>query len=277
MGSKKAKKGAYVSFTNSREKGSSFAINAGLLYSFSKAVYEVGSEEKNPLYVRASLSPYIQYDRNTLIDEEQNNLTTGVSYVKNWLDYEDICVNRSDSRPFNVPMSLILAYRDDHENELESFQSSLIFSPQLSELDKNDKLVKTSYFKPLCNGTLIILTDTKIGVEYDYIYNNPDAGFNGNFFRTYKKVLLGLALSEKDKQYLAASVNLQQRFALTKPDELESSYSLFTFSISYKPRNLSYNNRNVSPAISIIHQNGEDPSKGFADQSYWALSLEIAI
>lgn len=272
-GSKKAKKGAILSFTDSREKGSSFAINAGFLYSFSK----VAAKDSMLLYTKRSIAPYIQYDRNSLIDEEQNNLTAGISYVQNWLDYEDIVTNRRYSRPFNIPMSLILAYRDDYENELESFQTSLVFSPQLSEIDKNDKLVKTNYFRPFFKDNLVILTDTKVGLEYDYIYNNPNAGFNGNFFRAYSKVLLGVALSKNDVQYFSTSIDLQQRLAIAKPEEFGSSFSLWTFSISYKPFPIKLDNRNISPAISIIHQNGEDPSKGFADQSYWALSLEIAI
>ncbi|MCL6265083.1 hypothetical protein [Flagellimonas myxillae] len=272
-GSKKAKKGAILSFTNSREKGSSFLVNAGFLYSFSK----VAANDSMLLYTKRSIAPYVQYDRNTLIDEEQNNFTTGVSYVQNWLDYEDVVTNHSDSRLFNVPIAVILAYRDDHENVLESFQSSIILSPQLSHLNKNKKLVKTSYFKPLLNGTLTILTDTKVGLEYDYVYNNPDAGFNGNFFRTYSKALLGLALSKKDTQFFSSSISLQQRYAIARPEELGNSFSLWTFSVSYKPFPAKIDNRDISPAISIIHQNGEDPSKGFADQSYWALSLEIAI
>ena len=274
-GSKKAKKGALFTYTDSRDKGASFLVNSGILYSRSKTVV---SSNKVPLYTQISFSPFVQFDRNTLIDKEQFNYSAGIAYTNNWLDYEEFYSAHEEERRFNVPLNLVTSYRKDRELNIESIQTSLYFTPQMNSIDKDKKLVKTGYFKPLIKGRLAILTDTKLGLEHDYIYNNANAGFEGNFLRTYSKALLGMALVEKGEYYFTTAIDVQYRYALERPDSfVENSFALWTFSISWKPFPLNIDNRNISPSVSIMHQNGEDPSKGFANQAYWAITFDITI
>ncbi len=286
--SKLAKKGALLAFTIPKDKAASVAINAGLIYSFNKAVvieesvkYLIKESDKYKIkdmsrpsvkYIKMSVSPYLQFDKNTLIDSEQENFLGGISYVNNIVNYEQFRNNYADKKRFTIPIKTTLSYRKDFESDLEAFQSSLVFSPQLFEINDKKELTRANWL----GDKSIMDFDLKLGVEYDYRFNATEESLDGNMFRTYTQAKAQLKISER----FVTSLDWQYRYVLANSTMLNNNdFSLLTFKIDYKLKFRSDQNllESIEPTIGIIHENGENPTNGFNDQSYWALNLAIKI
>ncbi|PIA79195.1 hypothetical protein BFR04_06655 [Gaetbulibacter sp. 4G1] len=260
--SKLGNKGASFVFTSPKDKASSFAINAGLIVGFNKVIII----DKEVKYIKKAILPFLQYDRNTLIDSEQSNLLTGLSAIYNMAEYYKI----SNKSKFNISLKGGVTYRKDYENDVEALQSSFIFSPHFAELNDKDELIGTWFGakSPFDIGV-------NLGFEYDYRFNNDIKALNGNLFRTFSNMSAQLKASS-----FTMSFGWQYRYLLANSTDFgKDSFSLITFKTEYKPKIRGNKNilDSIEPTIGIIHENGENPTNGFNDQAYWALVLELKI
>lgn len=284
--SKLAGKGALFTATIPKEESASYAINAGFAISFEKIIPSIQSDTNEDnvsvnkvtkRFTKISLSLYAQFDRNTLIDKEQNNLMGGVNVFYNFINYEDFSRKYSQNeRRFNIPVKGELTFRRDYQNDIDAFQTSILVSPQFVILDKDERLVRDNWFKLRNPKKLIFDIDLKLGLEYDYRFNAENESLEGNFLRTYSLAKALLSFTEKFK----TSIGWEYRQVIANSTSLDQdSFSLLSFNVDYmfkiKVNDQSLNT--IEPTIGIVHENGENPTNGFNEQSYWALALSLKI
>jgi len=269
--SKLAKKGALFALTKPKGKQTSVAINGGLILSFSKTIINV--KDSLIKYIRSSAAPYIQFDKNTLIDKEQSNLLMGINYTNNLIDYNKFKNKYGErKRKFNAPLKILGSYRKDYENNLEAFQSSLIFLPRMIKINDKQELTRVNWF----GNRSVIDFDVNLGLEYDYRFNSNIKTLEGNLLRTYALTKIQLKASKR----FIATLDWHYRYILANSTSLvNSDFSLLTFKIDYKPKFATDKNifESIEPTIGIVYENGENPVNGFNDQSYWALVLSLKI
>lgn len=271
--SKKSQKGALFAFTKPENKSASIAINAGFQISFSK-IYFI--DKKEVLYTKRSFAPYVQYDKNTLIENEQDNLLIGISYVNNTTCYEYFEGKSENFKKINWLISISGSYRNDIENGLEAFQSSALLSPNFYKKNKEGKIEKTSIFKTKDSAFPKFLSSFALGAEYDYRFRTKTLDLNGNLLRFTSLTKMELKFSKK----FATSLGLQYRYALANSTGLSNKhFFLKVASLDFKPYIGTGDDlfKSIQPKISLIYEDGENPTNGFNNQSYYALALSLAI
>lgn len=267
--SQKGNLGAIVTYTKPKDKESSTALNLAGIYSIDFT--------KPDNYRNNKLSVYIQYDKNTLIDEEQDNLKYGLMYSDNFLSDID---NIGEKTKFRPEFSLSSSFRRDFESNFDAIQTNLIMTPLF--LKNNGTLLDTADNSPFD----LIGKETRkfnmtyglnLGVEYDYRFGNDLPALDGNLLRTFSQVKLNLEFFS----LISASVDWQYRYSLYNSTELDKSdYSYINLSLEYIILFDSTDpdkNRGIVPAVGLSYIDGENPTNGFQEQSYYALSLSLKI
>ncbi|MDC8003011.1 hypothetical protein POV27_03050 [Aureisphaera galaxeae] len=261
--SKQANEGAIFAFNNPKDGESSYSINAS-------AIYAVNVENSDEARTQA-FSSYFQYDRNNLIDKEQDNMKTGIMYTDNFLYNSK---NDLEFR-FKPELSLSGSFRKDYENNFDAVQINAVLTPLLyhyfSKYSFYDPSPGLPYSEiPLFGG--FFNYSMNVGFEYDYRFNGENSKFDGNLLRTFSQFKANLEFFE----LLSFSMDWQYRYNLWNTTGFsDSSFSFFTGKIEFITKFAKL--PTFAPSIGLVYVNGENPSVGFAKQSYYALHLSLRI
>ncbi|MEM7659266.1 MAG: hypothetical protein AAF399_24305 [Bacteroidota bacterium] len=226
-----------------------------------------------------SLSPFIEYNFNSLIDKEQHQLRFGLS--TEWIVADEGFI------PSVIGQA---RYANDLEASIESFQSSAFFAPGFTGKTQALK----NFFYP--DNQITFLGKTKDAIAFEYI---PYLGLEsehrltvvdpmqmGDIVRAVGKVESNLSLfpvrkvksdsKKKEFSFYRVLVTLDYQYR----SELFNSTSSILESPHFLRIGVNFNilkTKEMGVQIGIDYVNGADPSKGFRNQQYSALSLKVKL
>lgn len=264
---KDEKKPAVFSLTIPDEKDASYLINGALGLNWIGLFAD-------PTLTESELHTFVEYNRNTLIDKEQNQFQTGLSFQS------VINLNYIGLTP---TINANAKYVNDFIKEVESFQSSFIVSPKITGVKNTpgkfwvpDNIVAFGSNKPIQFEYI-----PAIGIETESRADSDNETLNGDKVRLLYKFEANFYLFKKtddkgrlESYRLILSVDYQFRneFYDDTEDNLENgnflqcgaNYSLLK-------------NKNIEVKVGLDYVNGANPSEAFEEQDYYSLNLKIKI
>ncbi|QCX39418.1 hypothetical protein FF125_13590 [Aureibaculum algae] len=252
---------AIVTFSKPKDKAESWLLNAAIGINILPNTTKV-----------LTLSPYIEYHRNTLIDKEQNNLQTGLALE--W-QLRDLSIKKWT--PIFISS---IKYNDDKIKKVSSFQGNYYFTPLLKGKGKNSKYFYIPNTIVDFGNAFQFTYSPYIGIENENRFSTEDLADKGSIYRAYFRVTSNILLfpsSEKLKEKFEFNIDWQYRYNLEENVENlnKSEHKYFTASFNYIFFTTQEGKK--SAKIGFDYTNGENPSKNFEEQSFYALSLKVKL
>ncbi len=250
---------AFITYTNPKNSQASWAVNAAIGYKF------------EPTTKALTIDPYFEFHRNTIIDKEQYNWQTGIS--AEWMTQD---LHTKGWSPVLIGAE---KYNKDKIKEVSSMQGNLYFTP----LFKNKGGALKYFWLPHATTNLGSLLHfyyaPYIGLEHENRIQTPDKTYKGNIYRVLLRVNPTLFFHTKNDDVLdrvALTMDYQYRNDFSKSvDDLSSDdHRFFTASLLYTFFKTA---DDKSAKIGFDYVNGENPSKGFQKQSFYAVTLKIKL
>ena len=252
---------AVITFLKPDGKASSWLLNAAIGYNVlqnSSAVLE--------------LSPYVEYNRNTLIDKEQNNWQLGLSS-----EWQPLDILEKGWTPVLVG---VIKFYDDQVKNNTSFQGNYYLTPVFK-----GKGLEGKYFWIPNNvsnfGKIIQFSYSPyLGFEQENRINTAEEASKGSIYRVMLRVTTRISLfplNDSLREKFELTTDYQFRSNLRESvDNIETSqYSYFIAGANFLLFSLE-NGRRVAK-IGFDHTNGENPVNNFEKQSFYALSLKLKL
>ncbi len=252
-------KAAVITYTNPKDKKESWLLNAAL-----------GLNILTPKKEIIALSPYIEYHRNTLVDEEQNNWQTGLA-----LEWQTRDLVLKKWSPILIGST---KYNQDIKNEVNSLQGNLY----ATAIFKGYNLDYKHFYIPnnIVNfGKLFQFVYTPyVGLENENRLKTETISEEGNIYRAYLRVTSSIVLfpiSEKwcDKIELVTDWQYRYNFSENVDELTTEDHNYFSAGMNYIF--FTTENGSKSAKIGVDYVHGENPSKNFEDQSYYAITLKV--
>ncbi|TSE04004.1 hypothetical protein [Aquimarina algiphila] len=252
---------AIITYSNPKEKEASWLINGAV-------GINVLPKTKKVL----TLSPYIEYHRNTLIDKEQDNFQTGLA-----LEWQTSDISTNGWTPVLISS---IKYNNDNIKDISSFQGNIYFTP----LFKGKALEAKYFWLPNTTvnfGKLFQFVYTPyLGLENENRISTEENIDEGNIYRGYFRIssnILLFPINEKLKNRFEFNVDWQYRYNFS-----ENIQSLNTSEHQYFTTSFNYiffktDDDKKSAKIGLDYVNGENPTKNFEEQSFYAISLKIKL
>ena len=248
---------AFFTYTNPKDKSESWLLSAAIGYDI--LTYNA----------RLSLTPYAGYYKNTLIDNKQNNWQTGVS-----LEWKALDIFEKSWTPVFIAAG---KYNKDEVTKNSSFQGNIYFTP----LFKGKGLSPTYFWIP--NNTtnfgkvLQFSYSPYLGVENENRIDTKDNLSSGSIYRLLFRVSSTIAFFPEDdkiRDKFGIDFDWQYRynFAENVDNLTVSNHKFLKLGFYYTFLHLS-DSKNAK--ISFDYVDGSDPTRGFAKQSYFAISLKV--
>ncbi|MGH1387262.1 hypothetical protein [Kordia sp.] len=264
-------RGALFSFTKPKGESASVLLNAAAIYTFNFMEPKVDRERK--------LIFYAQYDVNTLINEEQNNLIGGFIYKDNLLKGQN-----KDRELIKPELAFSGGLRRDFENKFDALQTKITFSLIEFDYKKKANNYQPSFYRDKEKDSSNTSTNKSgwnfigknffylinLGLEYDYRFSGVISELDGNLLRSFSQ----LKFSWKVFDPVVIYSDLQYRQNLWNTTGIDtSSFTFLTTGVDL-PFSL---NDNISSSVGLVYVNGENPNNGFNKQSYYAVNLSLKI
>ncbi len=252
---------AIFTFTKPKEKEASWLLNAAVGYNLLK---------NNSAVLR--LNPYFEYHKNTLIDRMQNNWQVGLSSEWQSRDFTQ--------KQWSPIFITAIKYNEDKIKKNTSFQGNLFFTPLFK-----GKAMDPLYFWIPNNtsnfGRAFQFSYTPyIGLENENRINTEIEASSGNIYRAVFRITSEVSLFPQNEQLRGKfmfNVDWQYRnnFRETVADLTATEHKYFTTSFNYTF--FSDNDGSKSAKIGLDYTNGENPTRNFEQQSFYAISLKVKL
>jgi len=256
-------KPALVSFTIPDEKENSFLINAAVGIDISSLFFDRDKK-------LVKIYPNIEYNRNTLIDKDQDQLNLGLAF-------KYIVLNSSTFIPTFTSSA---KYSNDYIKEIKSFQGEIFIAPIWTGVNTSIN----NFFVP---GNLVKIG--KIGFEYIPCFGLEVEMRNkaekdsliGDIYRFVFKLESNLYLYPKcdstgkfQYHYIEVGVDYNYRSEISNSTEdFLSNNNFFKCSVNYTI--FKYDNLDAKVGLDYVW--GANPNKAFEDQNYYGLSIKLKI
>lgn len=248
--------------------------------------YAVGLGLKIDAYAsdRFSIGPFVEYQKNTLIDKEQDILKGGLV-----LDWQVHCIDPSgqacDGRSKDHGGFLFAKanYMRDNEKNKELTQLAATYTHAWvgGGSSGGRKFPHPNLYFPAgknkARPAFGLLYSPAFGVELDEVTSADDSGMEGTILRGVFSLSVRVWPAPT-----ALNDRLEINALYVYRDDLsdstaasDDSHPLFVGSISYTLLKGKSPDRKV--AIALAYTDGEDPSEGFEDQSYWKFGLTFQV
>ena len=245
---------ASIIYTKAKDSSSSsWAANIGIGYAI--------------LDEAVTLTPYIEYHKNTLVTKKQDSRELGVAF--RW-DIGDHATHKF------IPILLASGkYNEDQEKDNKSLRSSLAFSLKPGAILK-DKWKSISPNQDFPVGKSFNLNYSPyLGLESENRLSADKPEAKGYIYRWYFRINPVLSFFPPAKLipgYFELAVDYQYRrdFAKSVQEISTRRHEYFTASINY---NL-FREGDTKVQLGFDYIKGEDPTQNFLSQSYHALSLK---
>lgn len=260
-------KPAVISFTIPNKKESSLLINAALGIDVVPLLFDETKE-------LISLFPYIEYNRNTMIDKDQNQLSSGLYFE--W-------ILESEKSKFMPVITSTVKYSNDYVSKIESLQGEFFIAPTWTRvgISNNNWYVPGNFVKIDKSGVFGFEYVPYFGIELDQRFRAKADSLKGNITRFVFKIESILHFFPKIDEagkflyyYVEMNLGYQYRNVLFHSAEgfVWNSHN-FCASLNY----IFSKNDKTNESIGIDYVNGPDPTKAFEDQNYFGLSLKVKL
>ena len=252
---------AVITFLKPEGKASSWLLNAAIGYNVlqnSSAVLE--------------LSPYVEYNRNTLIEKEQNNWQLGLSS-----EWQPLDIFEKGWTPVLIG---VIKFYDDQVHNNTSFQGNYYFTPVFKGRGLEGK-----YFWIPNNvsnfGNIIQFSYSPyLGFEQENRINTAEEASKGSIYRVMLRVTTKISLFPLNaalREKFELTTDYQFRSNLSESvDNIETShYNYFTAGANFLL--FSFENGKRVAKIGFDYTNGENPNNNFEKQAFYALSLKLKL
>lgn len=262
---------AFLQFTDPKGKDSSFAVGIGLRYDAVATKF-------------LELGPFVEYQRNTLVDKEQNVFKGGLSLV-----WQAQCIDptgKACGAPNDNSGFLLsnINYKRDSVKDDKAAQVAVFYTHAWVGKGKRGsrRFPLPNLYFPVGrtqggNEMIGILYSPNVGLEFDQIYEAKAPEAEGDVLRGVFDVSVLLMPAP---QFLDNSVELSLRGVYRtdfsdSTNQKDDDHPLFVGALTY------YFLKGESPerkaGISLAYTDGEDPTNGFEDQSFWRLALTFQV
>ncbi|HEY5536594.1 MAG TPA: hypothetical protein VIL99_16875 [Ignavibacteria bacterium] len=259
-------KPAIVSFTIPEDKESSYLVNAAFGVDISGLFLD-----RNTKLVK--LYPNIEYNRNTLVNKKQNQLSSGLAF-------EWIILTGSKFIPTFTSSA---KYSNDYIKKIESFQGDIFIAPKWTGVDPSIKnfYVPDNFVKVGKNGFFGFEYVPYLGAEIENRFNSQKDSLIGDIYRFVFKLetnfyLLPKIDSSNKFQYYYIELNIDYQYR----NEFSNSSKDFLSNRNYFKGSLNYTiykNDNIDAKVGLDYVHGADPTKAFEDQNYYGLSFKLKL
>lgn len=252
---------AVITFTKPKDKDESWLLNAAIGYNLLKK-----SE------VVLSLDPYFEYHKNTLIDKEQNNWQAGIA--SEWQ-------SRDLSQKKWTPVFIFaVKYNEDQIKKNTSFQGNAYFTPLFKGKAKEAKYFWIPNNASDFGNVFQFSYSPYVGFENENRIKTKEDASEGNIYRALFRITSTVSLfpkSEKLKEKFEFNFDWQYRnnFSESVSDLTVKDHKFLTTGFNYTF--FSADEGKKSAKIGFDYTNGENPTKSFEEQSFYAVSLKIKL
>lgn len=252
---------AVFTFTNPKDKDESWLLNAAIGYNLLKSSNSV-----------LTLDPYFEYHKNTLIDKIQDNWQAGISS-----EWQSRDLSQKKWSPIFITA---IKYNEDKIKKNTSFQGNIYFTPLFKGKAKDPKYFwipnNTSDFGKLFQFSY----SPYVGLENENRLKTEKDSSAGNIYRALFRVTSTISLfpkNEKLKGKFEFNIDWQYRnnFSESVKDLTKTEHKILTTSFNYTF--FSADDGKKSAKIGLDYTNGENPTKNFEQQSFYAVSLKIKL
>jgi hypothetical protein len=252
---------AVFTFTKPKERAESWLLNAAIGYNLLKSSNEV-----------LMLNSYFEYHKNTLIDRHQDNWQVGFSSEWQSRDF-----TRKQWSPIFITA---IKYNEDQIKNNTSLQGNVYVTPLFKGKAMNPRYFwipnNTSNF-----GRFFQFSYTPyIGFENENRINTEIDTSSGNIYRAVFRITSEVSLFPQNEQLRGKfefNVDWQYRnnFRETVADLTEREHEYLTTSFNYTF--FSDDDGRRSAKIGLDYTTGENPTRNFEQQSFYAVSLKVKL
>lgn len=252
---------AVFTFTKPKDKDEYWLLNAAIGFNILKSSNSV-----------LTLDPYFEYHKNTLIDKVQDNWQAGIS--SEWQS-RDLSQNK-----WSPIFIAAIKYNEDQIKKNTSFQGNIYFTPLFKGKAKDPK-----YFWIPNNTTdfgkvFQFSYSPYVGLENENRIKTKEESSSGNIYRALFRVTSSVTLlpkNEKMKGKFEFNFDWQYRnnFSESVSNLATKEHKYLTTSFNYTF--FSADEGKKSAKIGFDYTNGENPTKNFEQQSFYAVSLKVKL
>lgn len=252
---------AAFTFTKPKDKDESWLLNAAIGFNILESSNSV-----------LTLAPYFEYHKNTLIDKVQDNWQAGISS-----EWQSRDISHKKWSPIFITA---IKYNEDQINKNTSFQGNIYFTPLFKGKGKDPKYFwipnNTSDF----GNVFQFSYSPYVGFENENRIKTKKESSSGNIYRALFRVTSTISLlpkNEKLKGRFEFNFDWQYRnnFSKNVSDLTTKEHKYLTTSFNYTF--LSIDEGKKSAKIGLDYTNGENPTKNFEQQSFYAVSLKVKL
>ena len=219
-----------------------------------------------------SLSPYLEYHRNTLIDREQDNFQAGLALEWQMRDMFE--------KKWSPILISSVKYNQDNENRVTSFMGNYYVTFLFKGKAMNPKYFWLPNTRVNFGKAFQFVYTPYIGLENENRSAVDITADEGSIYRAYFRVTSNIRLFPKHETLadrIEFNIDWQYRYNLSETVDnlITSDHQYFSASFDY----LFYTSEDGRKVVKIgfDYTNGDDPSKNFEDQSFYALSLKVRL
>lgn len=249
---------AVFTFTKPKDKDDSWLFNVAIGYNLLKNSYSV-----------LTLDPYIEYHKNTLIDKIQDNWQAGISS-----EWQSRDISKKKWSPIFITA---IKYNEDQIKKNTSFQGDFYFTPLFK-----GKAEKIKYFwipnnTSECGNIFSFSYSPYFGFENENRIKTKEESSSGNIYRVLFRVTSTISLfpnNEKLKEKFEFNFDWQYRNNFSESVSALTTKEHKYLTISFNYAFFIADNEKKSAYIGFDYTNGENPTKNFEKQSFYAVSLK---
>lgn len=252
---------AHITFSQPKEKSASWMVDAALGYSL--------LNHHNTLM---SVMPFVEYHRNTLIDKAQNHWQVGIS--SEWQ------INNLSQKSWSPVFVYALRYSSNQIQQHRAFQGNVYVTPIFKKKDMNPKYFWIpNHVVGLGNRFRFVYTPY-LGFESENRINTESYFSYGNIYRAYARISSDLSFFPTNnslKGKFDLNLDWQYRYNIheSAQDISVQAHQYFTTSFNYTFFTSADARKIVK--IGFDYTTGEDPTKGFEKQSFYAILLKVKL
>ncbi len=253
LDSKLIPKPAFAQVSAPKEGANSYQIGAAAKYAWSASA-------------AMDIAPFLEYQRNTQADKEQDFFKAGLSIDWTLLDLSESPIS---------PVALVeVNYAHDDIKGAEAAQVSALVTPLVRGKAKRPSHVYRPNVRTRIAGTELIYAPY-VGVEHDQVVEASGDAPTGANTRVLARIDAAVYPATQwldDRIELAVSFTYRQD-VIDDIDEDDSSHPLLKTSINV----YFVKDDKRSAGVGLDYERGEDPSRGFADQELIRAALKVKL
>lgn len=250
---------AFITYTNPKHAPNSWAVNAAIGYHL------------EPPKAILIIDPYFEFHRNTLIEKEQYNWQAGLS--AEWQP------QNLEAKGWTPVLIIAEKYNEDELKKVSSMQGNLYFTPLFKNKGGQARYFWLPHATTNLGEQVQFYYGPYVGLEHENRIRTAEAAAGGSIYRFLLRITPSFYFRlKKDpvRDRVAVVVDYQYRndFSKSVDDGSPDDHRYLTVSLMYT---VFRTDNDKSAKIGFDYVKGENPAKGFQEQSFYALAFKLKL